>query len=99
MVARLQVKACHIGKILSSLEKRYDDNSKKDPAADTQPTGGMRKSSSTSIKQGHLRIDPIPPFNVNKIKKSPCAELPPAAVTETTDNKTDDLRQKEQQQE
>jgi RUN and FYVE domain-containing protein 1/2 len=76
MVSRLQAKASHIGKILTSLEKRYDDNDKKENAG---TTGGMKKSAS---KRSHLRIDPIPPFNANKIKKSPCTDPSPADLTE-----------------
>lgn len=105
MVARLQVKASQIGKILQTLE-----NKNKSEARDG---GGTIKKSSTSglhglssigsgsgaskgkgessgppMKKPHY-IDPIPPFNANKIRKSPSVTTPsestnPAAVAAAT---------------
>lgn len=67
MVERLQVKASNIGKILSSLEKRYTDhdNMKKSPSG--QQFGHTQPPS----KKAHLRIQQIPPFNASKVRKSP----------------------------
>jgi hypothetical protein len=69
MVERLQVKASSIGKILTSLEKRYtlqhEDFMKKSPSG--QQFGHNQPPS----KKAHLRIQQIPPFNANKLIKSP----------------------------
>lgn len=64
MVTRLQVKASQIGKILTSLERKYDGEDL------------MKKSTSgNSLVNPHkvktVQIQAIPPFNPNKIRKSP----------------------------
>lgn len=83
MVARLQVKASQIGKLLQSLEtkSRHDaenaaHSSKKYGSSKQQKgeTGGP------PIKKPHY-IDPIPPFNASKIRKSPSATLPASEAT------------------
>lgn len=61
MVSRLQVKATHIGRILSNLERSYDCTPMSSPSTQQPPP----------MKKPHLRIDPIPPFNANRIRKSP----------------------------
>lgn len=75
MVARLQIKASQIGKILQTLENKSNE---------AEHHGHSRTPSSSSIsqltkskhdagppnKKIHY-IDPIPPFNANKIRKSP----------------------------
>lgn len=61
MVSRLQVKATQIGRILSNLERSYDATPMASPSTQQPPP----------MKKPHLRIDPIPPFNANKIRKSP----------------------------
>lgn len=61
MVSRLQVKATQIGRILSNLERSYDCTPASTPGTQQPPP----------MKKPHLRIDPIPPFNANKIRKSP----------------------------
>lgn len=79
MVSRLQVKASQIGKILQTLENRSNE-----AEALAHAQGHSRTPSSSSIsqltkskhdsgppnKKIHY-IDPIPPFNANKIRKSP----------------------------
>lgn len=61
MVSRLQVKATHIGRILNNLERSYDCTPVSSPSTQQPPP----------MKKPHLRIDRIPPFNANKIRKSP----------------------------
>ena len=76
MVERLQVKACSIGKILTSLEKKYHSTHDKD--------GGMKKSPS-GHSLGHRRqqmIQRIPAFNPNRIRKSPSSEAAAAVATD-----------------
>lgn len=70
MVARLQVKASQIGKLLQTLEKS-DENSKKAQTLSKQKS----ETAGPPTKKPHY-IDPIPPFNANKIRKSPSATLP-----------------------
>lgn len=72
MVERLQVKASSIGRILSNLEKKYHSSY----------DGDMKKSpSGQHLKKLEIvRIQRIPPFNANKIRKSPSAEPPEAAA-------------------
>lgn len=64
MVERLQVKASSIGRILSNLERKYNNtyeqNMKKSPSG----------QSISSQKRAQNKIQQIPPFNANKIKKS-----------------------------
>lgn len=79
MVARLQVKASQIGKLLQSLEAKGSAD-----AADkkTGPVLSKQKSESSGppVKKAHY-IDPIPPFNANKIRKSPSASLSSATTS------------------
>jgi len=93
MVARLQAKASQIGKILTTLEKKYD-TSLESSDINTTPTSGttndnkklssggtgtqsltannkLRHDLGPPVKKPHLKVDPIPPFNANKIRKSP----------------------------
>lgn len=73
MVARLQVKASQIGKLLQTLEsKGAEDNAKK--MSSSQLSKQKSESSGPPVKKPHY-IDPIPPFNANKIRKSPSASL------------------------
>lgn len=73
MVARLQVKASQIGKILQNLENKSQAAA---AAADGNkaPSSHYNKSkfadSGPPVKKPHY-IDPIPPFNASKIRKSP----------------------------
>lgn len=72
MVSRLQVKASQIGKILQTLESH---NNKADSDRQHKKTASQGQSSKIKVdgqpqKKPHY-IDPIPPFNANKIRKSP----------------------------
>ncbi|XP_055524680.1 protein RUFY3 isoform X2 [Wyeomyia smithii] len=91
MVTRLQVKACQIGKILSNLEKKGGD-----PMTDSQIstinsfTGNNSLSPPNSAtgsgppnKKPHLKIGTIPPFNANKIRKSPSVGVTATSATTT----------------
>lgn len=78
MVARLQVKASQIGKLLQSLETKSHAD-----AADRKTGPVLSKQRSESgppVKKPHY-IDPIPPFNANKIRKSPSASLSSASTS------------------
>lgn len=63
MVARLQVKASQIGKLLQSLERNKSEKN--------ETSSG--KSGKDRPERKSLHIDPIPPFNANKVRKSPSA--------------------------
>lgn len=69
MVERLQVKASSIGKILSSLEKRYTMQHAEDMKKSA--SGQQFGQNQPPNKKAHLKIQQIPPFNANKIRKSP----------------------------
>jgi hypothetical protein len=73
MVERLQEKASSIGRILTSLEKRYTDSHRDDPNIKKSPSGQQLGSHQPPSKKAHLKIQQIPPFNANKIRKSPSA--------------------------
>lgn len=64
MVARLQVKASQIGKLLQ------DEIGRKTAIQLSK----QKSESGPPVKKAHY-IDPIPPFNANKIRKSPSASL------------------------
>lgn len=80
MVARLQIKASQIGKILQTLENKSNEaNMAADSGSDSRknstsrPLGHYKNKSGDfgpPVKKPHY-IDPIPPFNANKIRKSP----------------------------
>lgn len=75
-MSRLQVKATHIGRILNNLERSYDCTPVSSPSTQQPPP----------IKKPHLRIDPIPPFNASRVRKSPsglAAAVPNAQIVET----------------
>lgn len=91
MVSRLQLKASQIGNILTSLEKKYDKNFLGNNEGTIREEDGetekLKKSSSTSQivggrgdgghkKRYSMRIDPIPPFNPNKQRKSDATPSP-----------------------
>lgn len=69
MVERLQVKASSIGKILSNLEQRY--HSRHAEEMKKSPSGQQFGQQQPPNKKAHLRIQRIPPFDANKIRKSP----------------------------
>lgn len=71
MVARLQVKASQIGRLLQTLEtKATEENHKKSG----NQLNKQKSECGPPVKKPHY-IDPIPPFNANKIRKSPSASL------------------------
>lgn len=73
MVARLQVKASQIGKLLQTLENKSNiDESRK------ATTGQLHTKQRSDVAGPPIKkpyIDPIPPFNANKIRKSTSALL------------------------
>lgn len=88
MVARLQVKASQIGKLLQTLDKKdVPDHSKKG-----QMSKQKSETSGPPMKKPHY-VDPIPPFNANKIRKSPSVTMPneplPTVTATTTTAKVD----------
>lgn len=99
MVARLQVKASQIGKILQNLENKSQAAA---AAADGTRTTSLQQQSHYNksklsdsgppVKKPHY-IDPIPPFNASKIRKSPSgssAIVPPLIASETPPNKEEE---------
>uniref|UniRef100_A0A182T9J7 Uncharacterized protein n=1 Tax=Anopheles maculatus TaxID=74869 RepID=A0A182T9J7_9DIPT len=85
MVSRLQIKASQIGKILSNLERKGAADAMTDSQISTinsfAGSGGVSSPSGTGSygsglvgppnKKPHLKIGTIPPFNANKLRKSP----------------------------
>lgn len=89
MVARLQLKASQIGKLLQTLEK-----SKGNGDGPNSKSGTLTKQKSDShANRKSLHIDQIPPFNANKIRKSPSAALSDTStiVTSPTAQTTDEI--------
>lgn len=87
MVARLQLKASQIGKLLQTLEK-----SKGNGDASSSKSGTLTKQKSDSqANRKSLHIDPIPPFNASKIRKSPSAALTSDTLTTVTSPTTAQL--------
>lgn len=85
VVERLQVKASAIGRILTNLERKYNNNHEKDDRRD------MKKSpsgQSLSKRAPANRIQEIPPFDANKIRKSPSTEATSSAAAAQEDNLT-----------
>lgn len=76
MVARLQIKASQIGKILQTLENKSNEESHSHGHSRTPSSSSIsqliksKHDSGPPNKKIHY-IDPIPPFNANKIRKSP----------------------------
>jgi len=75
MVARLQIKASQIGKILQTLENKSHEaeihgHSRTPSSSSISQLSKSKNDSGPPIKKMHY-IDPIPPFNANKIRKSP----------------------------
>lgn len=89
MVSRLQVKASQIGRLLHTLEAKSKADEKITVAGGVKP-----KSEQTGppTKKPHY-IDPIPPFNANKIRKSPSATVSISSVTTSKeDAKSDEIK-------
>lgn len=89
MVARLQLKASQIGKLLQTLEK-----SKNNTEGSSSKSGTLTKQKSDSqANRKSVHIDPIPPFNANKIRKSPSTALSDISttVTLTSAQSSDDI--------
>lgn len=98
MVARLQVKASQIGKILQNLENKSQAAAAADgnKTLSSQHQSHYNKSkladSGPPVKKPHY-IDPIPPFNATKIRKSPSGTstiVPALIASETQPVKEDD---------
>lgn len=83
MVERLQIKASSIGRILTNLEKKYNNTHDKDGKKMTNSPSGQ-SISSTSSRRAPEKIQRIPPF---KIKKSPSTE-PAAVVAQDTEEES-----------
>lgn len=74
MVERLQAKASSIGRILTSLEKKYNSTHGDESSDMKKSPSGHLFSHQPPNKRAHLRIQQIPPFNANKIRKSPSTD-------------------------
>lgn len=74
MVSRLQLKASQIGNILKTLESHNKshaaESDKQHKKTASQGQGSKMKLDGPPQKKPHY-IDPIPPFNASKIRKSP----------------------------
>lgn len=88
MVARLQVKASQIGRLLQTLENQSTDekNSKKTATQLSKQLSKQKSECGPPQKKSHY-IDPIPPFNANKIRKSPSASLTSESIASTSSSK------------
>ena len=75
MVERLQAKASSIGRILNSLEKKYNSTHGDETDIKKSPSGQLFSYHQPPNKRAHLRIQQIPPFNANRMKKSPSNEV------------------------
>lgn len=84
MVARLQVKASQIGRLLQTLETKSKQDGAESEAHSSKKSSSYKQQKGDTggppIKKQHY-IDPIPPFNANKIRKSPSATLPASGST------------------
>ncbi|XP_052901297.1 protein RUFY3 isoform X2 [Anopheles moucheti] len=94
MVSRLQIKASQIGKILSNLERKGAADAMTDSQISTinsfagggvsSPSGSGGSYGSGLVgppnKKPHLKIGTIPPFNANKLRKSPSVGATAAAA-------------------
>lgn len=74
MVERLQAKASSIGRILTSLEKKYSSTHGDESEIKKSPSGQLLSNKQPPSKRAHLKIQQIPPFNANKIRKSPSSD-------------------------
>lgn len=74
MVERLQAKASSIGRILTSLEKKYNSTHGEETEIKKSPSGQQLGHHQPPNKRAHLKIQQIPPFNANRIRKSPSSE-------------------------
>lgn len=83
MVARLQVKASQIGKLLQTLESKATEEHNKKSA---HQLSKQKSECGPPVKKPHY-IDPIPPFNANKIRKSPSASLTSDTNASTSSSK------------
>lgn len=87
MVTRLQVKASQIGKILSNLERKGAADAMTDSQMSTfssltqDSSSGVSSAIGPPSKKAHLRVGAIPPFNANKLRKSPSVGASTAATT------------------
>lgn len=79
MVERLQVKASSIGRILTNLERKYNNTHDKDDQSMKKSPSGQ---SISSQKRAQNKIQQIPPFNASKIRKSPSSEQAPVLAHE-----------------
>lgn len=95
MVARLQVKASQIGKLLQTLETKSKPDGTENDAHSSKKIGLYKQQKGETggppVKKSHY-IDPIPPFNANKIRKSPSATLSASGTTTSNESAVADTR-------
>lgn len=95
MVARLQVKASQIGKLLQSLETKSKLDAAENAAHSSRKFGSSKQQKGETggppVKKPHY-IDPIPPFNASRIRKSPSATLPASGATTSDSSSTAENR-------
>lgn len=89
------MKASAIGKILSTLEKKYDANSLHEMHPDAEY---MKKSPSANLGHSKQRlhmkvsIQSIPPFNPSKIRNSPSVDLTDQSGNETCNMSVENIK-------
>lgn len=86
------MKACSIGKILTNLEKKYNNSQDKDDGSIKKSPSGHTLGYNPAHKRPQAKIQMIPPFNANKIKKSPSAE-PAIAAAAQDEAKEPDIKE------
>ncbi|KAG5672962.1 hypothetical protein PVAND_003049 [Polypedilum vanderplanki] len=82
MVERLQAKASSIGRILTNLEKKYSSSHGNENDMKKSPSGSQLGHPPN--KRAYLKIQPIPPFNANKLTKSPSSIEPTISTPDST---------------
>lgn len=93
IVERLQAKASSIGRILTNLEKKYNNTHRDESDFKKSPSGQQLSSHQPPSKRAHVKIQQIPPFNASKIRKSPSTENTEAPQQESTDLKNEPIQE------
>lgn len=84
MVERLQAKASSIGRILTNLEKKYSSSHMNEIDMKKSPSGSQLGHPPN--KRAYLKIQQIPPYNANKLTKSPSSIEPTISTPESPCN-------------
>lgn len=96
MVERLQVKASSIGRILNNLEKKYNNSHENDDSWIKKSPSGQQLGHSSNRRPPE-KIQRIPPFNANKIRKSPSTEPAAADVAQVLEEPKNEVAEKQEE--